>query len=381
MKRLLILLTLAAGAAACSAPDPDAFTLRGEIAGMDGEKIYLMYDGSEGGKKMLDSAVVKRGRFAFEGKMAPVSYSFLMKTRDLERANREEMSVLWLEPGKMAYACPTGDLQEFMLTGSRTQDEQAGLDRQKAPVMKELRPLTEAYYAAKDEAEREALNAKMAPLRAQAAGIEREFIASHPDSYVTLRLLLYRVNDMAYEEARAIYDGLTDRLKASSWAAEVLKDIESLRLGVPGTEAYAFAATDINGKEFRLAGLRGKVVLLDFWASWCAPCRASNPHLKELYAKYKDKGFEVVCIADDDTNPDAWRQAVEKDGIGAFHHVLRGFKMADGVQDHSADISDRYGIHFLPTKILVGKDGMIVGRYSSGDEEQLDAKLAELFGE
>ena len=120
--RLLLAFAFAAGAAACSDPAPDAFTFRGEIAGMDGEKIYLMYDGSGGGKKVLDSAVVKRGRFAFEGKIAPVSYSFLMKTRDLERANQEEMSVLWLEPGKMAYACPTGDLQEFTLTGSRTQD-------------------------------------------------------------------------------------------------------------------------------------------------------------------------------------------------------------------------------------------------------------------
>lgn len=379
--RLLLAFAFAAGAAACSDPAPDAFTFRGEIAGMDGEKIYLMYDGSGGGKKVLDSAVVKRGRFAFEGKIAPVSYSFLMKTRDLERANQEEMSVLWLEPGKMAYACPTGDLQEFTLTGSRTQDEQAGLDRQKASVMKELRPLTEAYYAAKDEAEREALNAKMAPLRAQAAGIEREFIASHPDSYITLQLMLFHVMDMDYEEARSIYDGLTDRVKASPWAAEVLKDIESLRLGVSGTEAYPFETTDIDGKPFRLADLRGKVVLLDFWASWCAPCRASNPHLKELYAKYKDKGFEIVCIADDDSNPAAWHKAVEQDGIGAFRHVLRGFKQSGGVRDNGADISGRYGIHFLPTKILVGKDGMIVGRYSSGDEEQLDAKLAELFGE
>ena len=380
MKRLLILLTLAAGAAACSAPDPDAFTLRGEIAGIDGEKIYLMYDGSEGGMKVLDSAVVKRGRFTFEGKMAPVSYSFLLKTRNMERANPEEMSVLWLEPGKMAYACPTGGLQEFTLTGSRTQDEQAGLDRQKAPLMKELRPLTEAYYAAKDEEEREALNVKMAPLRAQVVGLEREFINSHPDSYVTLQLMLFHVMDMDYEEARAIYDGLTDRVKASPWAAEVLKDIESLRLGVPGTEAYPFETTDIDGKPFRLAGLRGKVVLLDFWASWCAPCRASNPHLKELYAKYKDRGFEIVCIADDDSNLEAWHKAIEKDGIGAFRHVLRGLKWKDGKSDKSADISEHYGIHFLPTKILVGKDGMIVGRYGGGEEEQLDAKLAEIFG-
>ena len=138
--------------------------------------------------------------------------------------------------------------------------------------------------------------------------------------------------------------------------------------------------TDIDGKPFRLAGLRGKVVLLDFWASWCAPCRASNPHLKELYAEYKDKGFEIVCIADDDSNLEAWHKAIEKDGIGAFRHVLRGLKWKDGKPDKSADISEHYGIHFLPTKILVGKDGMIVGRYGGGEEEQLDAKLAEIFG-
>lgn len=378
IRQLLLALALAAGTTAATAQE--AFTLRGEIAGMDGKKIYLMY-GDAVGQQQLDSAVVEDGRFAFSGKVGEVSNALLAKDLRRMTVGSGTFTTLWLEPAEMAFACPTGDLREFTMTGSRTQDEQAELERMKAPVTKELQPLMDAYNAGRDNAEREALKVKMAPLQKQAARLEADFVKSHPDSYVSLQLLMYQTLRMDYEEARAIYDGFSDRVKACRMAAQVLAEINALQLGVPGTEAYPFETTDIDGKPFRLADLRGKVVLLDFWASWCAPCRASNPHLKDLYAEYKDKGFEIVCIADDDSSLDAWHKAIEKDGIGGFRHVLRGLKWKDGKPDKSADISDRYGIHFLPTKILVGKDGMIVGRYSSGDEEQLDAKLAELFGE
>lgn len=369
---------LAAGIAG-TASAQEAFTLRGEIAGMDGKKMYLMYDAGNG-QNTVDSTVVENGRFAFRGKVDAVSSALLANDLRRMQIGSSTFTILWLEPADMAFACPTGDLREFTMTGSRTQDEQAELERMKAPVTKELQTLMEAYNASGDNAEREALKVKMAPLQEQAARLEADFVKSHPDSYVSVQLLMYQLLGMDYGEARAAYDALSERVKASPLAAPLLAEVEKKQLGVPGAEAYPFETTDIDGKSFRLADLRGKVVLLDFWASWCAPCRASNPHLKDLYAKYKDKGFEIVCIADDDSNPAAWRKAVEKDGIGAFRHVLRGFKQSGGVRDNGADISGRYGIHFLPTKILVGKDGMIVGRYSSGDEEQLDAKLAEIFG-
>lgn len=370
---------LAAGIAG-TASAQEAFTLRGEIAGMDGKKMYLMYDAGNG-QNTVDSTVVENGRFAFRGKVDAVSSALLANDLRRMQIGSSTFTILWLEPADMAFACPTGDLREFTMTGSRTQDEQAELDRLKAAVTEEMQPLAEAAAAARDEAEREAMMEKMRPLQEKAQAVEQEFMRSHPDSYVSLQLLMYQTSRMDYEEARAIYDGFSDRVKACRMAAQVLAEINALQLGVPGTEAYPFETTDIDGKPFRLADLRGKVVLLDFWASWCAPCRASNPHLKELYAQYKGKGFEIVCISDDDSNPAAWRKAVEKDGIGAFRHVLRGLKKKGDETDKSTDISGRYGIHFLPTKILVGKDGMIIGRYSSGDEEQLDAKLAELFGE
>ena len=369
---------LAAGIAG-TASAQEAFTLRGEIAGMDGKKMYLMYDAGNG-QNTVDSTVVENGRFAFRGKVDAVSSALLANDLRRMQIGSSTFTMLWLEPADMAFACPTGDLREFTMTGSRTQDEQAELDRLKAAVTEEMQPLAEAAAAARDEAEREAMMEKMRPLQEKAQAVEQEFMRSHPDSYVSLQLLMYQTSRMDYEEARAIYDGFSDRVKACRMAAQVLAEINALQLGVPGTEAYPFETTDIDGKPFRLADLRGKVVLLDFWASWCAPCRASNPHLKDLYAEYKDKGFEIVCIADDDSSLDAWHKAIEKDGIGAFRHVLRGLKWKDGKPDKSTDISDRYGIHFLPTKILVDKDGMIIGRYGGGEEEQLDAKLAEIFG-
>jgi len=123
-------------------------------------------------------------------------------------------------------------------------------------------------------------------------------------------------------------------------------------------------------------------VLLDFWASWCAPCRKGNPHLLELYERYRSRGLEIIGVSDDDSKPEAWKKAVEKDGIGVWKHVLRGLKRtANGGYDNSEDKSKSYGIHTLPTKILIDPTGKIIGRYGGGgeQEEAMDAKLAALF--
>lgn len=114
------------------------------------------------------------------------------------------------------------------------------------------------------------------------------------------------------------------------------------------------------------------------------PCRKGNPHLLSLYSKYKEKGFEIVGVSDDDSNHDAWKKAVAKDGIGVWKHVLRGLDMKKRMngEENPEDISDYYGIHSLPTKILIGPDGVILGRYGGGGEndEAMDKKLKEIFG-
>ena len=92
-------------------------------------------------------------------------------------------------------------------------------------------------------------------------------------------------------------------------------------------------------------------------------------------------GFEIVCIASDDDTPEKWKKAIEEDGIGHFRHILSGLKSTANGYDTSEDIREWYGIHSLPTKILIDKNGTIIGRYGGGGEpqENLDQKLIEIF--
>lgn len=124
--------------------------------------------------------------------------------------------------------------------------------------------------------------------------------------------------------------------------------------------------------------------MLDFWASWCVPCRKSNPHMIELYNKYKSKGFDVIGIADDDGKVDVWKKAVEQDNVGIWHNVLRGldWDMIRKNTPNPNDLDQQYGISSIPTKILIGPDGKILGRYGDsqgGTEEDMDKMLASIF--
>ena len=122
--------------------------------------------------------------------------------------------------------------------------------------------------------------------------------------------------------------------------------------------------------------------MVDFWASWCGPCRKGNPHLLSLYSKYKDKGLEIIGVASDDSDPEAWRKAVAKDQIGVWKHILSGLRrLPNGTYDKSEDIGDQFGIHTLPTKILIDPKGVIIGRYGGGGEndEAMDKKMEEIF--
>ena len=191
------------------------------------------------------------------------------------------------------------------------------------------------------------------------------------------------MGEMSYEDIKKVYYGFSERVRLYGDTEDIEKEIDALAKTQPGATAPDFTANDINGKPFTLSSLKGKVVILDFWASWCVPCRKSNPHMKALYEKYHDKGLDMVYVSDDDGNPEAWKKAVEKDGLtgNGFHHVLRGFKMnrETGERDTTNDISEKYAIHFLPTKYLIDREGRIVCKINEGEDEKLDQQLAELL--
>jgi thiol-disulfide isomerase/thioredoxin len=398
MKKQIILFI---GLLAAGLTQAQQFTLTGTITGQQSGKLKLHYTDKDG-KQATDSGLIKNGQFEFRGKIAEPNMAYLegaVKSRNMDDPNT---TTFFLEATTMTIRLQVNDFKNAVITGSGSQDEYAALAKLKAPVYKEMEPLSKAYQAAgeayrkavkdkKDDATIDTLKYRAAaihdqfdPYFARAAQIDYTFFAAHPTSYVTAFELRFHVSSLPVDSVQLFYDGLGYTIQQSSSGKEIAKEIVKLKAGSPGSPAADFTSKELNGGTLTLSSLKGKCVLIDFWASWCVPCRKSMPHVKELYDRYKDKGLEVIGVSDDDRDTAAWEKAVTKDGTGIWHNVLRGLdwdKLRKN-EKNDKDISDKFGIHSLPTKILIDRNGVIIGRYDKGTEEEavaMDKKMAEML--
>ena len=367
-----------------------AFTLSGKVEGRDAGYIHISYTDTSG-KRKSDSCALNGGAFSFSGQIKEPTMAYLY----LDRENSAEV---FLEPSVMTFTAAVGNFYNAIVTGSATQRELGELYKRLAPINEETKPLEAAYTQAgdayrkaqKDKAPEAVLDSMkehlavmhdaFSPYQARSAAETLAFFAAHPQSYVTAFYLRFYVSRLTLDSLDMFYHNLGPVVGESEAGKEIEGEIRKIRAGSPGSPAPDFTAADLQGKPLRLADFRGHYVLLDFWASWCVPCRHGNPHLREVFQRYHDAGFDIISVSDDDNNHDAWKKAVEKDSIGVWHHVLRGLDWSKISQhlDNPNDISEKYGVHELPTKILIDPQGKIVGRF---DEEPgpLDAKLAEVF--
>jgi thiol-disulfide isomerase/thioredoxin len=353
------------------------FELSGRIAGKNSGTVYLHY-AKTWTENVRDSATIVKGAFLFRGKVDGAANATLSLTPDFRGPN-PDVATFWIEAGKMTIELTAGNIKEYRLTGSRTNDENRELDALNAPVIKELQEFNARHAAESDHGKKNAIREQMIPLAGELGKNQDRFIREHPDSYLSAYLLLtFKLTSSAFslEEGESLLAAMSERVKQSAMGKALVDKIGKLRAGSPGSTAALFRVEeDINGKPFDLASVVGKkYVLLDFWASWCAPCRQENPHHKELYQKYK-KDLAIVCISDD-ADAGQWRAAVEQDGIQEFYHVRRGAKRGP---DRTDSIGELYSIQFLPTRILVDKSGTIIARYIT-DGSALDARLKEIFG-
>ncbi|HEY9257175.1 TlpA disulfide reductase family protein [Chitinophaga sp.] len=354
------------------------FSVSGTVSGNAPAKYYLQYN--NGQKYISDSATITNGRFSFAGTIlqpTPGVFSATL-TRNLS-GDKKEQAYLFLEPAAMTITVQNGDLTTTVLKGSKSNDDNVKLEQEKEAATVQYKPLMEALRNEKDHDKAGAIREQLAPYFETNSQLSRKFIREHHNAFLSLYLMRFEVGSMSLDSAKYYFNSLSTSLQQSKDGMKIAKEIKQLEDGSPGSMAFNFSKTDINGQKLTLADFRGKYVLLDFWASWCVPCRAGNPHLLELYKQYKEKGFEIISVSDDDRNPDAWRKAVEKDGIGVWKHVLRGLDMAKRMkeQPNPEDTSDHFGIHSLPTQILIDPKGMIIARYGGGGEEHdaLDKKL------
>lgn len=212
--------------------------------------------------------------------------------------------------------------------------------------------------------------------------MKQTFVEEHPDSYVSL-YALEENNGMYSADSYAVaYEKLSDRLKMTR-AAQRIRDrmAEWKKLTPAGTQAQDFTRKDQYGKTIKLSDYKGKLVILDFWGSWCGACRQSHPHLKQLYEAYKNKGLEIIAVANENVHGQktplnrskaAWLAAIKKDGVN-WIHVLND----EGTGD--MDIVKAYQVNSYPTKILLDKDGKVLLRISDILNVEIDELVKSIL--
>ena len=195
------------------------------------------------------------------------------------------------------------------------------------------------------------------------------YVDSARDNYATTYFFeAYLLDNYTYDEVVGFYDNLTERVRQSAPGVELKKKIDELGMVSVGGIAPNFKAKTPDGAELALYDLRGHVVLLDFWASWCGPCMAEMPNVKEIYAKYHDKGLEILGVSLD-SDKEAWVNCIQKNGL-AWHHV-------SSLSKFDCPIAKRFRVTGIPRMYILDEGGKIVAQDLRG--EALAKKIEELF--
>ncbi len=198
----------------------------------------------------------------------------------------------------------------------------------------------------------------------------KDAVANKPNSAI-LPLMVLVCSDLfewAYEDYKALFDTFTPAVQQSEYGKELAKMVEMLSIGQIGTVAPNFSQTNEEGKTVSLSDFRGKYVLIDFWASWCGPCRIENPNIVASYHQFKDKNFTVLGISLDNDKT-KWLEAIKSDGL-EWKHVsdLKGWENA---------VARQYGVTSIPFSLILDPDGKVIAKNLRG--EDLKAFLQELL--
>ena len=362
----------------CAQHQKDTFQLNGAIDGIEEGKIYLNYYLDKENRLVKDSSAIQNGSFFFRNRLseAMVGSIKLNRTNELD----ENFAFIFLEPAEMKINLKYKMFSKAHLTGSITQKQYEALESTKQSLSVKFTQELDLLNSEKDQEKRDSIKTTLSPYFAGLNRIDYSFFDTYPESLVTLFLLQYHFQDLPVDSLQLFFGRLPLNLQKHVIGKQVSERINRLKSGSVGSIAKGFTSIDNNGDSLRLTDFAGKYILLDFWASWCAPCRKGNPHLIKLYNKYKSKGFQIISISDDDNRPELWKKAIKNDSIGVWLHILRGLDKAalENGRKNDNDINKNYGVEVLPTKILINPRGVIIAKFE-GEGEGLDRKLADIF--
>jgi len=354
-----------AGPVAAVIMEDTSYTLHGNIGGLDTGWVFLYHPGDE----PTDSVRISRGQFNLAGAVTEPEFCHLV-FRKLNGENIYGMG-FFLQAGVLGLTGIKDSVSSFVSSGAPIQEEYLRFSKRVDSLVD---------WSAWGRAKEEAVKAKNNPVMDSldlAAGLMgkrqeqfvKEYAGIHSSSYVAVEEVLnYFSYNPDADTLQSLYHGFTPSLQ-SSHLGQKLKDIldRALLTGI-GRPAPGFTQVDSRGNPIALSSLKGRYVLVDFWASWCGPCREENPNVLKNYRQYHSKGFTVLGVSLDDKKS-KWLEAIKKDGLPWIQvSDLKGWKN---------EVAVLYGMEGIPMNYLVDKDGKIVAKGLRGPD--LDKKLEEFL--
>lgn len=341
------------------------FTIEGTISGADTAWV-LLKKREEGKLITADSAQVKEGKFAFNGKVDMPEMFYLM-IKDVQGG-----FPFFIENAPITLKVAADSLDKTLVTGSVTNDAFTAYQKDVSAYRlkkEELYELLMKAEEAMDTLSSKKLETVYDSVDNAQNAFTKDYILKNGKSVVSAYLALSNAYIFSYEDLKAI-NKIMDPTIAESKYVKKLAERETILANVQiGQPAPDFTMNDTLGNPVSLNSFKGKVVLVDFWASWCSPCRAENPNVVKAFKKYGSKGFTVFGVSLD-KDKGKWIAAIAKDGL-AWTHVsdLVGWENAAAQQ---------YGVMSIPANFLLNKDGKIIGTGLRG--EDLEKKLEEVVG-
>lgn len=351
----------------------DSFQITGKLSKITGDQSAILSYKNTAGKDARDTVAIKNGNFAFKGETAHgnKAYISVVSTKKDTSKIRQvaDYKEFYLENGKYKLV-GLDSVKNAKITGTQVQKdflEYTELTQEKLAQFKAITErFSKVYYAkVKDTVKIKAIQEEAKPLYAKIEAALDSFIFSHPDSYVTADLI--HENKMAVIDVVKFdpyYKILTDRVLAGFTGKKITDKYNKAKQFAVG-KTIEFILPDANGKEFKLSSLKGKYVLVDFWASWCVPCRAENPFLLRAYSELKDRNFEIVGVSLDDNRAN-WLRAVEADKLP--------WTQVSDVKGFKTDVAVRFGITAIPQNVLIDPDGKVIAKDLRG--EDVNKKIA-----
>ncbi|TXD85278.1 AhpC/TSA family protein [Subsaximicrobium wynnwilliamsii] len=335
-----------------------AYEINGTLKNIpDSSVVYISEN-----NKYMDSTRVLNEKFQFSGNLEKPTYVRLIIK------NSSDYKSFWLENNIIHFEAEKGEFKEAKITGSQTQQQRDILFGRLKVVQMEMENIEDSFVDSMTEREIDSLKNQYEFLESKEISINQEYVKEFPNSLVSSYVLSVYATSWGKEKTRALYEQFSTENKESNYGQQIAKYIELHKRLEIGEQFADFDMDDQNSGVKKLSDLKGNIILLEFWASWCAPCRLENPNLVKTYDTYKSKGFEIFAVSLD-IDKNSWLEAIEKDKLNWTQvSDLKG-------QDNKAALI--YGISAIPDNFLISENGVIIGRNLRGEE--LNRKLSELL--